>query len=112
LDLIFDKFPVIIGLFNVPSVVGLERLDTVADICNTVTVESCPKCPRSQSIIIPNLQGLIAAIAVYRVKQPLKLSPEEIRFLRKACEWTARELGEKLQIRSETISAGRMAQRQ
>jgi transcriptional regulator with XRE-family HTH domain len=73
-------------------------------IWNTVTVEFCPRCPRSQSVIIPNLQGLIAAVAVYRVQVPLKLNAHEIRFLRKAIEWTAKELGEKLEVRPETIS--------
>ena len=38
-------------------------------IWNTVALESCPRCPRSQSVIIPNLQGLIAAVAVDAEKQ-------------------------------------------
>jgi DNA-binding transcriptional regulator YiaG len=71
---------------------------------NTVSRDFCPKCQKNQSIVIPNLQGLIAAVAVHRVKQPLKLSAEEIRFLRKACEWKAIELGKKLEVRAETIS--------
>jgi DNA-binding transcriptional regulator YiaG len=73
-------------------------------ILDTISREFCPKCPDEQSIVIPNLGGLIAAVAVHRVKQPLKLSNQEIRFLRKACDLTARELAEKVQVRHETVS--------
>jgi DNA-binding transcriptional regulator YiaG len=73
-------------------------------IKNAVVREFCPKCRHNQSIIIPNLQGLIAAVAVHRINQPLKLSPREILFLRKACEWTARTFAGKLEVRPETVS--------
>lgn len=73
-------------------------------IRNTVVREFCPKCRHDQSIIIPNLQGLIAAVAVHRIGLPLKLSPAEIVFLRKACEWPAKVLAAKVEVRPETVS--------
>ena len=65
-------------------------------IWNAVSEETCPKCNNRQSVIIPNLQGLVAAIAVLRIAIPFKLSGSEIRFLRKAMEWPAKKLAEKL----------------
>lgn len=71
---------------------------------NTVSQEVCPKCQTVQSVNIPNLQGLITAVAVYRVGRPFKLNGREIRFLRKALEITAKELADKLFVRPETVS--------
>jgi len=73
-------------------------------IRNAAVREYCPKCRRDESVIIPNLQGLVAAVAVHRVMLPLKLNPEEIVFLRKACEWPAKMVAEKLDVRPETVS--------
>ena len=42
--------------------------------------------------MIPDVEGLIAAAAVTRVKNPLKLNGEEIRFLRRALDCKAKDL--------------------
>jgi DNA-binding transcriptional regulator YiaG len=56
----------------------------------------CANCGRVKSIEIPNLEGLIAAVAVSRALHPLKLRGKEIRYLREALEMTAQEMSEKV----------------
>jgi len=58
----------------------------------------------AESIIIHDLNGLIAAVALTRVKIPMKLRGHEIRFIRKALEFTSKELCDLLSVTSETIS--------
>jgi DNA-binding transcriptional regulator YiaG len=74
-------------------------------LLNAVKEARCSKCGEVESITIPNLQGLIASVAVCRVKNPLKLKGVEIRFLRKAMEMTGSDLAEKLDYsRKEKVS--------
>jgi transcriptional regulator with XRE-family HTH domain len=47
---------------------------------------------------------LIAAVAIGRSKADRKLSGQEIRFLRKALDETAKELAEHLDVTEETVS--------
>ena len=56
------------------------------------------------STVIPDLEGLRAAMAVKRVNDPLKLNGTEIRFLRKALGYTGKELAEKMQVSAESVS--------
>lgn len=53
---------------------------------------------------VPDMEGLLAAIAVTRCLVPLKLSGADVKFLRKALDMTARELAEELQVKPETLS--------
>ncbi len=53
-------------------------------------------CDYVDSVESPNLEGLIAAVAVARVLNPLKLRGTEIRYLREALEMTGQEMGEKV----------------
>lgn len=53
---------------------------------------------------IPNLPGLLAAVAVMRSNMERKLNGQEIRFLRKAMDKTAKELAAKLDTTEETVS--------
>lgn len=64
----------------------------------------CQKCGNITKVDIPNLPGLIAAIAVCRSTEPTKLSGKEIRFLRRAMERTAKELAGDLDVTEETVS--------
>lgn len=73
-------------------------------IHNAVIEERCARCGARHSITIPNLEGLVHAAAVARVKHPLKLAGGEIRFLRSAAGWSARALAHRMELRSETIS--------
>jgi transcriptional regulator with XRE-family HTH domain len=63
----------------------------------------CPKCGEV-GIEIPDLPGLIAAAAVARVRKPWKLSPDEIKFLRKALEMNAKEFAGMMDVAPETVS--------
>jgi transcriptional regulator with XRE-family HTH domain len=63
----------------------------------------CDAC-NQQKIRIPNLPGLIAATALVRVLEPYKLNGHEIRVVRKALGWSAKELAERLVVTPETVS--------
>ncbi len=71
---------------------------------NAVLQETCEVCGYVKSVAIPNLQGLIAAVAVSRVMSPFKLHGPEIRFLREAVEKPAKELAAKLEVLPTQIS--------
>lgn len=55
-------------------------------------------------VVIPDLEGLIAAAAIARIKCPFKLSGREIKFLRKALGISGKELAKKLNVAKETVS--------
>lgn len=57
-----------------------------------------------EGVIIPDIKGLEAAIAVARVTIPDKLRGEEIRFMRKAIGLKAVELASFLDVVPETLS--------
>jgi transcriptional regulator with XRE-family HTH domain len=73
-------------------------------LINAAEEERCSICGEVESVLIPNLQGLIASAALCRIKNALKLRGDEIRFLRKAMEMTGTELAGKLGVRKEAIS--------
>jgi putative zinc finger/helix-turn-helix YgiT family protein len=85
-----------------PHYRGLQ-IGVAVDLVNTVEEITCKKC-KEQEVSFPDFNGLLAAIAVARVKTPIKLNGAEIRFLRKALEITAKELAEHLGMREETVS--------
>lgn len=57
-----------------------------------------------QGILVPDLKGLEAAMAVARAMIDHKLNGHEIRFLRKALELKAVDLAEHLDVTPETLS--------
>jgi len=63
----------------------------------------CDKCGVLRTDV-PNLPGLMAAVAVMRSNSERKLCGQEIRFLRKAMDNTAKELAAHLDTTEETIS--------
>lgn len=79
------------------------QIGVAVDLVNTVEEITCKNC-KEQELSFPDFNGLLAAIAVARVKTPVKLKGEEIRFLRKALELTAKELALRLYVTPETIS--------
>lgn len=64
----------------------------------------CEECGVILSTTIPNQEELIAAVAVLRINDPLKLNGAEIKFLRKALGKTAKELADALEVTSTTVS--------
>ena len=75
----------------------------VVIVGGAVSRQMCPNCGEV-GVSIPDLPGLIAAAAVARVKMPWRLEADEIRFLRKACQLTAKDLADLLQVTPETVS--------
>ena len=53
---------------------------------------------------IPDLDGLIAAVAVTRAMQPTKLLGVDIRFMRKAIGISGKALAASMEVKPETLS--------
>src|SRR5262249_46395388 len=66
-------------------------------------VARCPKC-HSYEVLIPNIDGLHRAIAREIVRRPARLSPPEVRFLRKVLGWSGRDFAEHMGTSVETVS--------
>src|SRR5262245_38204473 len=65
----------------------------------------CAKCgAHCGAVEIPDPEGLTAAVVVARATDALKLNGREIKFMRKAMEFTAKELADLLDVTEETIS--------
>jgi len=64
----------------------------------------CAKCGDIVRVDVPDRPGLLATIAVARCKEGLKLTGDEIRFLRKTVGFTAIQMAEKMKVSEETIS--------
>jgi putative zinc finger/helix-turn-helix YgiT family protein len=71
---------------------------------NAVEEVYCTSCGTVDSVHFPNMAGLSAAIAVARVKQNIRLSGTDIRFLRKALGLNQQELADLMGVRNETVS--------
>jgi len=71
---------------------------------DAISENRCRLCGFADSITIPNVQGLIAAVAISRVMIPFKLCGKDIRFLRAALDVTAQELSSKVEVRADGIS--------
>jgi len=76
---------------------GVEVFDAVEEV-------RCKKCRAVLETTIPNLPELVAAAALTRVKNPIKLSPKEVRFLRKALGWKSVTMARQLNVVPETVS--------
>lgn len=81
------------------ALLGVENVTLV----NAVTEEICASCKKGK-IHIPDLPGLVTAVALTRVKLPFKLNHREIKFVRKAMEISAKELADHLKVAPETLS--------
>jgi transcriptional regulator with XRE-family HTH domain len=71
---------------------------------NAVVMEKCALCEEVAGVTISNLEGLVATVALTRVKHPARLNGGEILFLRKAMEITGKELAAKLGVNEQTMS--------
>jgi DNA-binding transcriptional regulator YiaG len=72
---------------------------------NAVAVSTCEKCAESE-FTIPNIPGLMAAVALQRVMLPYKLTGPDIRFVRKAIgeNVSSALLAKHLEVTPETFS--------
>lgn len=66
-------------------------------------VARCAKCGAFE-VLIPNLEGLHRAIARVVIAKDARLSPPEIRFLRKVLGWSGADFAEHMGTSAETVS--------
>jgi transcriptional regulator with XRE-family HTH domain len=74
-----------------------------AILVDSVREGRCLDCG-DRPIRIPDPRGLVVAAALARVQRPVRLRGREVRFLRGALGWQAKELAEQLGVRPETVS--------
>lgn len=70
---------------------------------NTVHVRKCDGCDDEQTMI-PDLRGLVRAVAMMRASIPLRLGPGDIKLMRRALDLTQKEFAEAMDITPETVS--------
>ncbi|MBK1663990.1 hypothetical protein CKO38_01905 [Rhodospirillum rubrum] len=93
------------------GVVTVSRVDVYEDdllgipvtLRNAVERRRCAGCGE-ESVSYPNLDGLIAAVAMARALYPLELSGDDLRFLRKALGLSAKDFAEKLELDPASLS--------
>lgn len=81
-----------------------DKMGIAIVVKNAIQQKVCTNCGAVLGHTIPNLDGLVAAVAITRIKMPDSLVGSELRFLRKALGWKAKELAEKLRMTPETVS--------
>jgi len=73
-------------------------------ILNAVVVRKDSTTGEVLGHAIPDLEGLAAAVAMVRLLIPVKLGPEEIKFVRKTLDMPAKRLAEDLNVDPSTYS--------
>ena len=68
-----------------------------------VEVRRCPNCGEYE-IVIPHLAALHRAIATALLQKRSRLTPAEIRFLRKSLGWSGVDIARAMGAASETVS--------
>ena len=68
-----------------------------------VQVSRCPNCNEVE-IHIPNIEGLHRALALAIARKTARLTPEEIRFLRKYLGLSSSDFAQHLGVAAETVS--------
>ena len=68
-----------------------------------VEVSRCPHCGETE-VAIPHIEALHRAIATALVRKPARLTPEEIRYLRKYLGWSGADFAAHMGVTAETVS--------
>ena len=71
---------------------------------DAVKVDACKKCGATLGTYIPDMEGLFHAVVFSRALEPRKLVGAEMRFMRKAMGWKAKELAKHLGVSAEHLS--------
>ncbi len=79
---------------------GLSNV-TLVDIAQELY---CRNCGERLGVSYPNLDEIVAALALARAHNSQKFGGAEVRFMRKALGWSTRELAARLGVREETVS--------
>lgn len=69
-----------------------------------VKVSVCTSCTAKLATYIPDMEGLFHAVVFARSLEPRKISGAEIKFMRKAMNWKAKEIAKHLGITAEYLS--------
>jgi DNA-binding transcriptional regulator YiaG len=79
-------------IMGIPVVLVDSAIQVVCENCN------------ERLVIVPNQANLVAAMALTRIQEPVKLAPKELIFLRKAVGWKAVQFADNIGVRAETFS--------
>ena len=71
---------------------------------NAVKQSVCAECDAVLKTAIPDPEGLVYAVVVARALHPRKMTGAEIRFIRHAMKWKAKEVAAELGISPEHLS--------
>ena len=71
---------------------------------DAVKVTTCTKCQEVIGTFIPDMEGLFHAVAFARALEPRKLGAAELKFMRKAMGWKAKEVSKTLGIGPSHLS--------
>ena len=69
---------------------GLKEVGLKNVVLQGVEIVKCPKC-KNEDPVIPNMNGLMRALALAVIEKPYRLTGEEVRFLRKYLRLTLRQ---------------------
>src|ERR1700752_1343436 len=64
----------------------------------------CSVCDFIAGVSVPDEEGLEKAAALVRVQMPMRLTPQEVRFLRRAAGFRSNELADILNVHPSTVS--------
>lgn len=78
--------------------VGLKNV-----VLQGIEIVKCPKC-KNEDPIIPNMNGLMRALALAVIKKPYRLTGEEVRYLRKYLRLTGEEFSRLIHVDKTTLS--------
>jgi putative zinc finger/helix-turn-helix YgiT family protein len=75
----------------------------VVTVRNAVQAYRCPECGEEETAI-PDMQGLVRAVAIARALDPARLAGRELRFMRRALDMTQQAFAEAMELAPETVS--------
>ena len=72
-------------------------------VLEDIEVRRCPKCA-AQFVSIPRMAQLHRAIALALIRKQERLTPAEIRYLRKSLGWSQKDFAKQLHVAPETAN--------
>lgn len=82
---------------------GLKEVGLKNVVLQGVEIVKCPKC-KNEDPVIPNMNGLMRALALAVIEKPYRLTGEEVRFLRKYLRLTGEEFSRLIHVDKTTLS--------
>jgi len=73
-------------------------------LVNSVRQYRCSECGGDEQTEIPDLRGLVRAVAMMRALIPVRLSGQEIKFMRRALDMNQQTFAEAMELKPETVS--------